>query len=286
MRMKLRELLLVWHWAMHTKSWAKEDRLWTEITRRELTEDTTVNVLANWPPLQELRPFVADSAWLHQVRRYYREGLFITRFDDRYPPRLAESNQPPLVLFYRGEVDILDNMTLAVVGARQATAYSKTALHQLGETLPPLVILSGLAAGADSLAHRFALARGWPTVAVIATGLDVAYPAQNRGLQQIIAENGLVLTEYPPGTLPQKFQFVARNRIIAGLAHGVLVTEAAAHSGSLITANYALQNNRDVFALPGPINAPFSQGTNALIQAGASPALSGQDIADELHFFP
>lgn len=284
--MELRELMLVWHWAFYQKSWAKEARLWQEIARRRLPESAPVSALADWAPLRELRPFVIDAAWLHEVRAFYRTGLFVTRFDPTYPPRLAESNQPPLVLFYHGTLDLLDNVTLAVVGARRATRYTELALRRLGETLPPLVILSGLAAGADGMAHRFALSRGWPTVAVVASGLDVAYPAAHRELQQLIGEAGLLLSEYPPHTLPQKFQFVARNRVIAGLAHGVLVTEAAAHSGSLITANYALQNNREVFALPGRLDAPLSAGTNALIQAGAKLIASGQDIADELHFFP
>ncbi|MFD1440717.1 DNA-processing protein DprA [Lacticaseibacillus hegangensis] len=284
--MKLRELMLVWHWAMYTKSWKTEQGLWEEITRRGLNAETPVSALRDWVPLKALRPFAQDAAWLTTVRQYYRTGLFVTRFDPTYPERLAESNQPPLVLFYRGRIDQLDNMTLAVVGARRATTYTETALRRLGETLPPLVVLSGLAAGADGMAHRFALSKGWPTVAVIATGLDVAYPPAHRQLQQVIAENGLVLSEYPPSTQPQKFQFVARNRIIAGLAHGVLVTEAAAHSGSLITANYALQNNREVFALPNRIDAPIGEGSNMLIQAGAKLVTTGQDIADELHFFP
>ncbi|KRN21103.1 DNA-processing protein DprA [Lacticaseibacillus camelliae] len=284
--MKLRELMLLWHWALYTKSWQTEQRLWDEITRRGLTADNPVTELSNWRPLQEIRPYAEDAAWLATVRQYCRTGLFVTRFDPTYPERLAESNQPPLVLFYRGRIDLLDNMTLAVVGARRATSYTETALRRLGETLPPLVILSGLAAGADGMAHRFALSKGWPTVAVIATGLDVTYPPVHHQLQQLIAENGLVLSEYPPGTQPQKFQFVARNRIIAGLAHGVLVTEAAAHSGSLITANYALQNNREVLALPNRIDAPTGEGSNLLIQAGAKLVTTGQDIADELHFFP
>jgi len=210
---------------------------------------------------------------------------FISQVDPAYPPRLKESFQPPLVLFYQGDARLLSQLSLAVVGARQASAYTRLSLEYLFPELVPMTIASGLAQGADSMAHETALAQGRPTIAVVAHGLDTIYPTANRMLFNRISQQGLVLSEYPPGTPPAKFRFVARNRIIAGLAHGVLVTEAKHKSGSLITANYGLQNNREVFALPGQIQSVLAQGPNALIQAGAKLVMHGSDINEELHFY-
>ena len=149
-----------------------------------------------------------------------------------------------------------------------------------------MTIVSGLAAGADSMAHEAALAAGLPTIAVIANGIDQVYPAKNRSLQRQISRVGLIVSEYPPGTAPQRFQFVARNRIIAGLAHGVMVTEAEIKSGSLITANYALQHNREVFALPNRFGDVLGAGTNALIQAGAAIVTGPETLVENMHFYP
>ncbi len=157
---------------------------------------------------------------------------------------------------------MLKTLTLAIVGARKATQYTPKSLNQLGRQLQSITIISGLAQGADAFAHQFALTHGLPTIAVVANGLNIVYPKSNQQLQRQIEEQGLVLSEYPLDVAPQRYMFVMRNRIIAGLAHGLLVTEAAGHSGSLITANLALQNNREVFALPGDINHPQSVGTN------------------------
>ncbi len=190
------------------------------------------------------------------------------------------------MLFYRGQLGLLNQLTLGIVGSRRATGYSATALAQLLPQLPSMVIVSGLAAGADAMAHEAALSARLPTIAVIANGLDQVYPAKNRDLQVQIAHVGLVLSEYPPATGPQRFQFVARNRIIAGIAHGVLVTEAEMKSGSLITANYALQHNREVFALPNRIDAPLGAGTNALIQAGAALVTGPETLVENLNFYP
>jgi DNA processing protein len=211
---------------------------------------------------------------------------FLSYVDDDYPERLRTLAQPPLVLFWRGQLDLLRRPCLAVVGARRAGEYSRQSLERLIPKLPPDVcVVSGLAKGADSCAHRAALANQRATIGVIATGLDVTYPRRAENLQEQVADKGLLLSEYPPGTTALPFRFVARNRIIAGLAHGLLVTEAAHHSGSLITATMALDAGRTVFALPNRIDAPLGVGTNEILQNGAALVQSAADITAELHYF-
>ncbi|WP_338034760.1 DNA-processing protein DprA [Lacticaseibacillus kribbianus] len=284
--MQVRELLVHWHLAMHTTAWASEQALWEAIEARGLGPEDDAHALAGVAALAPLQAKWADHAWRNQAATLYASGGVLTRLDAAYPPRLAEASQPPAVLFYQGDLGALHRLSVAIVGARQASRYTRQALAAIGRGLPAITVLSGLAAGADTFAHEYALSRGWPTVAVVANGLDQVYPAHNRALQATIAKTGLLLSEYPPGVAPAPFRFVARNRIIAGLAHGVLVTEAAAHSGSLITANYALQNNREVFALPNRVGEPLGDGTAALIQAGAKLVWTDADLLDELQFYP
>nr|WP_179395773.1 DNA-processing protein DprA [Lacticaseibacillus absianus] len=270
---------------MHTKAWETEATLWQIIVARQLGPDDDASQLADWPGVAPLQIAWTDPEWRHTAHQLYRRQPVLTRLDPQYPLRLQESSQPPLVLFFAGRLGLLERLALAVVGARQASRYTREALISLGRDLPALVIVSGLAAGADTFAHQYALSREWPTIAVLANGLDQVYPARNVELQARIGQVGLLLSEYPPGVTPQPFRFVARNRIIAGLVHGVLVTEAAAHSGSLITANFALQNGREVFAVPNQLDAPLGVGTNALIQAGAKLVQRSADIAEELRFY-
>lgn len=279
--MQIREFLLRWHLATYHRSWQKAYDGVATILTQSGSADLPTNQLNTAQQAVSQDPHLAEqAAWIQQNQHY------VTIVDEAYPPRLRESQQPPLVLFYAGSWGVLARLCLGIVGARQASRYSREALAHIGSGLQPLTIISGLAAGADTFAHEFALSRGWPTVAVIANGLDRVYPAINRPLQQEISQRGLVITEYPPHTPPQPYQFVARNRIIAGLSHGVLVTEAAKESGSLITGSLALQNNREVFTFPNRITEPLGQGTNALAAAGATLALSGQDIMNELQYYP
>lgn len=218
------------------------------------------------------------------VQRNLACSLFVTILDDDYPPRLREIYDPPLVLFYQGNWQLVSQKyLLGVVGARKSTFYAKRAAEFL---LLPLfkqqvITVSGLAAGVDSLAHRLSLRYGCPTIAVIGSGLAKYYPKQNQMLQQEIAKTNLVISEYSCDEAPLKYHFPARNRIIAGLVESLLVIEARHHSGSLITANLALQENRNVLAVPGPINSLLSAGTNELIAAGAKPALTAADIWEE-----
>ncbi len=279
--MQVRDFLFYWHLANYTKGFKEQAAAWQQLQTHRGDEQLD----PAWLTPQQRALLAADDL-RHEARVQYAHTRFMTRLDAAYPPRLEESFEPPSVLFYRGDWAALNHLCLAVVGARRAGKYSGDALKRLGQSMPPVTIISGLAAGADTLAHEFALLHGWPTVAVIANGLDIAYPATGLQLQQTIARVGLVISEYPLGVRPKPYRFVARNRIIAGLAHGVLVTEAAAHSGSLITANLALQANREVFAVPNRIDAPLGIGTNALIQAGAKSVLTGDNIMEELRFYP
>ncbi|MFL2029319.1 DNA-processing protein DprA [Loigolactobacillus zhaoyuanensis] len=208
----------------------------------------------------------------------------LTWLDDAYPLYLRESYQPPSVLFYQGQLELLAQPALALVGARQATDYTQRVLTQFMPDLVAhhVVTISGLAAGADRMAHLTTLAARGRTIAVIGTGLDGYYPRANQALQQRIATDGLVLTEYPLGSKPQRYHFPERNRIIAGLCQALCVTEARQHSGSLITANLALQANRNVLAVPGALWQPLSVGCNQLIAAGARPVLSANDLLEEM----
>lgn len=249
-----------------------------------VTDPRQLGKLAHLTVSQQER-FTADwqsTAFQQRLKRHAPLDI-LTILDDDYPPALLEGYQPPVVLFLRGQRALLTTRQLAVVGARQATSYAERVTTQLLAPLATekLTIVSGLAKGADGFAHRTALRFNLPTIGVIGTGLDISYPRQHRDLQQQISQVGLLISEYPLGVGPEPYHFVARNRIIAGLCQTVIVVEAQAHSGSLITANIALQNNRNVLAVPGPIDAPFSVGCNQLIVAGAKPVLNSRHIIEE-----
>jgi DNA processing protein len=220
-----------------------------------------------------------DLAWLAAGRR-----ALITLADDRYPDLLRQIAQPPLALFCQGDTALLSAPQIAIVGARAASREGldnaekfATVLGQAG-----LVITSGLAQGIDGAAHRGALAAGSGTIAVCGTGLDRVYPARHRELAHDIVAKGLLVSEFPTGVAPLPENFPRRNRIISGLAFGVLVVEAAARSGSLITARLALEQGRDVFAIPSSIHNPAAKGCHALIRQGAKLVDSARDILEEV----
>jgi DNA processing protein len=203
--------------------------------------------------------------------------------DTSYPELLRQIPDPPPVLYLRGKKELLSSACVAIVGSRAATAYGRRTCRSLATEIAPfLTIVSGMALGIDAEAHAGALAAGGGTIAVLGTGLDVVYPEQNRRLYEQIGESGLLVSEYPLGTSPEGFRFPARNRIIAGLCLGVLVVEAARKSGSLITAQMALDNGREVFAVPGQIDSFKSEGTHWLLKQGAKLVQSAQDVLDEL----
>ncbi len=219
-----------------------------------------------------------------KIQQNLKVSHFLTILDKRYPSQLQEIYSPPVVLFYQGDLELLDSKKLlGVVGARQCSSYALQALTQLLPNViqQKLILVSGLAKGVDGLSHQLPLKHHGKTIAVIGNGLDISYPSCNRALQTQIAHAGLLLSEYPLESRPLKYHFPLRNRIIAGLCQTVLVVEARHHSGSLITANLALQENRNVLALPGRINDIYSTGCNELIAAGAKPVLNSNDILEE-----
>lgn len=196
-----------------------------------------------------------------------------------YPDLLGEIHNPPTTLHIVGEIP--DAPMLAIVGTRKPTTYGQTVAYRLAKdlALAGVCIVSGLAYGIDGIVHRAALDARGKTIAVLGSGLDRCYPTSHRGLMRDIVQNGgAVISEYTPGTPPLKHHFPARNRIIAGLSLGVLVPEADARSGSLITAKLALEENRQVFAVPGPITSDRSSGPNNLLKAGATPVTTAADI--------
>lgn len=200
--------------------------------------------------------------------------------DPDYPPSLLELTDPPPFLFSYGDLSLLTRPAVAIVGTRRATPYGERVTDALAGTLAAagICVVSGMARGIDGVAHRAALSRGGPTVAVLGTGIDLAYPVGHRSLHRAIAERGVVLSEFPCGTRPEPGWFPRRNRIIAALGRLTIVVEAGQRSGASITARYAEELNRDVCAVPGPVDSPQSLGTNALIRDGAHPILSAQDV--------
>lgn len=208
----------------------------------------------------------------------------ITHTDGAYPDRLGEIASPPKTLFHLGSLDT-DRPLVAIVGTRKASTYGREITHKLSFELAEagIGIVSGLALGIDGTAHRAALEADGYTVAVMACGLDRIYPARNRQLaRDILDSGGTLISEYEAGTPPLKQHFPARNRIVAGLTQATLITEAATGSGALITANFALESDREVMAVPGPITHEGSRGTNQLIQAGALAVTGPEDILTAL----
>lgn len=204
--------------------------------------------------------------------------------DESYPVLLKNIYDPPMVIYVRGNLKA-DEQAIAFVGSRNATAYGNTVAEMLaGEVAKRgITVISGLARGIDSSAHEGALKSGGRTIAVLGCGPDIAYPPENQELMERIICSGAVLSEYAPGTPPLRGNFPARNRIISGLSMGVTVVEAGEKSGSLITAEFALEQGREVFAVPGNVNSRYSKGTNKLIKEGAKIVTNVKDILEELN---
>jgi DNA processing protein len=211
---------------------------------------------------------------------------FLGRSEPEYPALLRELHDPPAGLFLRGAAarELLLRPAVAIVGARSCSSYGAQVARLLGRELAGagLVVVSGLARGVDGEAHRGALEAGGVTVAVLGCGIDRDYPAAHASLASAISENGLVVSEYAPGVEPVPWRFPARNRIIAGLSAAAVIVEARERSGALITADFALEAGREVFAVPGEITSSLSAGTNALLRLGATPLTSTADVLEAL----
>jgi DNA processing protein len=207
----------------------------------------------------------------------------LTIYDSGYPKRLLQIYDPPIVLYYKGEILPEDEEAIGVVGTRKVTGYGKAVTEKITRELVEagLTIVSGLARGVDSIAHKVALESKGRTIAVLGGGLNSIFPPENQRLSLQIQGSGAVITEFPPSYPSLPGNFPGRNRIISGLSIGVVITEAAEDSGSLITARYALEQGREVFAVPGPITSSLSEGPTALLKNGAKLVTKGEDITEE-----
>ncbi|MBO6233341.1 MAG: DNA-processing protein DprA [Clostridia bacterium] len=205
----------------------------------------------------------------------------ITMENEKYPILLKQIYDPPKCLYVMGNIEILNNQSIAIVGCREATEYGKKAATYFSYNLAKqnVTIVSGLARGIDSYSHIGTLKANGKTIAVIGSGLDIIYPKENEQLaKKIVEQGGAIISEYPLGTRPQKEYFPARNRIISGISQATLVIEAKEKSGSLITADFAMEQGKDVYSVPGNINSKNSVGTNNLIKDGAIPVSKFSDI--------
>lgn len=236
-----------------------------------------IQAINNW------RPKISLEAEMEKLERYGVKVL--TWRDPDYPARLKEIYDYPPVLYVRGSLVPEDEWCLAVVGTRKATVYGRQVTEEIVTDLArsKITIVSGLARGIDSIAHRAALEAGGRSIAVFACGLDIVYPSENANLARQIMQQGALISEYPLGVSPRADNFPRRNRIMSGLSLGVLIIEADETSGAMITAHMALEQNREVFAIPGSILSPASRGTNRLIQEGAKLVRSYTDILEELN---
>lgn len=222
-----------------------------------------------------------DKVW----EKIEKQGIkILTWQDEAYPQRLKEIDQPPPVLYIRGDYLPDDLFAVAIVGTRRVTPYGRQITEELSSFLAAngLTVISGLARGVDAIAHQAALKAGGRTIGILGSGVDKIYPPEHRGLAEQMMEHGAIISDYAPGTPPDASNFPPRNRIISGLSLAVVVIEAGETSGALITADFAAEQGREVFAVPGSILAPQSKGTNKLIQKGALPLLSVNDLMQAL----
>ena len=236
----------------------------TNLVKNKVLTDVAYNKMLAGADETMVKTFVTNQA---------NRGINITTIDDEdFPEKLKDIDDAPLILYYMGDLNLASSPSLSVVGTRKPTSYGKVVTEKLTRDVASagIVIVSGLAYGIDSISHRKCLEVGGKTIAVLGNGLDRIYPKENEFLAKTILEKGgAILSEYPIGTKPDKMNFPARNRIISGMSHGILVVEAKEKSGTLITVDFALEQGRDVFVVPGNINSVHSVGTNRLIQQGA-----------------
>lgn len=254
------------------KFWEAPD---VEINKLNLDAKTKASII-------DFRKKVDPKIYLEKV---YSVGIKVVSSSDReFPANLRQIAGCPPVLYFRGTLLPADDLAIAIVGSRNATIYGRQVTEQFAYELSKngLTIVSGLARGIDTVAHRTALDAGGRTIGVLGCGLDDIYPPQNKNLAEEIVKSGAVISEFPLGFPALPNNFTARNRIISGLSLGVLVTEAAVDSGSLITAGYAAEQGREVFGVPGPITSKMSEGVNKLIRDGVNPVMNVEDILEGL----
>jgi len=234
---------------------------------------------------KNIREFSSWSSAEQHAEELERKGMkAISLRDPLYPEMLREIMDAPVLIYAKGDVQPDDRFAVAVVGSRKMTHYGSAVAERISGDLASIgfTIVSGLARGIDSQAHKGALKSGGRTIAVLGSGIDVPYPPENSTLMEKISESGCAISEFPPGTTPERENFPRRNRLISGLSLGVLIIEATSDSGSLITARYAAEYGREVFAVPGSIHSHNSDGTHSLIREGAVLVRNAQDIVNEL----
>ena len=255
----------------------------TGIFRASSTELESLKV-----PTAVVREIAAGTVFeeaIRQAEQARQTGVSLVSIrDERYPALLKEIFDPPLLLYTRGDISLLNGPSIGIVGSRKPTPYGRAMAERLAGDLAArgLIITSGLARGIDSSAHQGSLGNGGKTVGVLGCGIDVVYPAENKKLFVAVAEKGLLLSEFPLGAFPAPQNFPIRNRIISGISLGVVVVEAAQYSGSLITARLAMEQDREVFGVPGSITNPQSWGPHILIKQGAKLVQDWQDVVEEL----
>lgn len=259
---------LLKHFKTLKKFWLADGK---EINKLKIPTKTRDSII-------DFRVKVDPKVYLDKV---YSLGIKCFSLADRdYPANLRNIHDSPPVLYLKGAILPQDDLAIAVVGSRNATFYGRQVTERFVFELSKngLTIVSGLARGIDSVAHKTALDAGGRTIALLGCGLDMVYPPENKKLAEDIAKNGAVISEFPLGFPAVQSNFAARNRIISGMSLGVLVPEAAVDSGSMITAGYAAEQGREVFAVPGPITSKFSEGTNGLIKDGVHPVTTAEDV--------
>ncbi|MEW5948957.1 MAG: DNA-processing protein DprA [Thermodesulfobacteriota bacterium] len=255
-----------------------------EVFKAKETELTAIKGIRS-ATIEAIRNIASKERAAQELKLIRKYGVRILTFQDgAYPQNLANIYDAPALLYIKGNLSEADTFSVAVVGSRHATYYGQKAAEGLCRSLAGhgLTIVSGMARGIDTAAHLGALRGKGRTIAVLGSGLDIVYPEENKDLYHRIIENGAVISEYPLGTPPEPKNFPIRNRIISGLALGTVIVEATGKSGSLITANLALEQGREVFAVPGSINSLRSTGTHKLIKQGAKLVESAEDIVEEL----
>ncbi|MSR64451.1 MAG: DNA-protecting protein DprA [Verrucomicrobiae bacterium] len=250
----------------------------SQLTRIHNIGPEVANSITRWRELADL-----DG----ELKRVEKAGAHVlTQQDAAYPKQLREIASPPLVLYVKGKLDERDNRSIGIVGSRRTTMYGRDTAQKLAIQLAHcgMTIVSGGARGIDTAAHEGALKIQGRTIAVLGSGLDVIYPSENKALFEQIAASGAVISEFPFGTEPDKQTFPMRNRIVSGMSLGVLVVEAGLTSGALITVNFAMEQGRQVFAVPGRIDSPLSKGTHRLIKEGAKLVEDAEDVLEEFEY--
>lgn len=245
---------------------------------REIVSDEVAQQISLGIDIDSISPTLK---WLEKDSAH-----IVTLADEAYPKQLLEINNPPVILYAIGNLHWLNHPSIAMVGSRSATPQGEKNAEEFGESLchQGLCIVSGMALGIDGAAHRGALKANGATIAVVGTGLDIVYPSRHRDLAHQIAERGLIISEFPLGTPSKAQNFPRRNRIISGLSLGCLVVEANIDSGSLMSARLAIEQGREVFAIPGPIHSPVAKGCHLLIKQGAKLVENTQDILEEINW--